>query len=405
MKKTLAACIVLMVLLTSCQDNEPSGNHSNKEYQPIELNPAQTRVAQTNNNFALSMMKASFHSYDNKSNILYSPFSLAASIGMLANGADGSTREEILKVLGHNSVEDINSFYQLMSIRLMEADDRVELALANSLWVNNDISVKESFASNLKSFFDAEIFRTDLSSPVSMDKINQWCAKATKNQIPKFLDNVPGGIFTILNATYFSGKWTTPFPASDTAERTFIFSDGTEGTVPTMKGKIGKTLYFESDCMESIRIPYGNGAFYLEIILPKPGMAMETVVSSLVQHIEIPDYELEEVNATLFIPKFKFDHEQDVASFLQGLGMKAAFDMDSADFSEMVDNKAYINSIMQKSCISVDEEGTVAATVTGSIMTSGLVRQMEFRANRPFIFLIKEKSTSTILFSGIVQRP
>ena len=419
--KKLTILLLSALLLFACSENkkEPeikTEDPINREKGEIEWArridlQAKTRaILEQNNFFALDFFKAVVQKTDEKK-LFLSPYSMSAALGMLYNGAEGKTKTEIAKVLGMSDYtpEEINEYYQELTTALLAVDPNSSLSLANAIWANKGVTLKNSFVDLNKDYYDAEVSTLDFSQPSALKTINDWCNENTKGTIPKILDAIaPSNIAILANAIYFKSFWTKDFDKSKTVSKPFNNIDGTSSTVPMMYLKY-KLLYSQMDVCGMVTLPYANTAFAMNLILPNEGVN----VDALIADFDGASWQAMMANrtsttVTLSMPRFKIENElNNLADILAAMGMPTAFSGD-ADFSAMVDNlQAFVNQVIQKSYISVDEDGTEAAAVTLMTMDTSPgpmpnPPEVTMVFDRPFFFAITEQSTGVILFMGKV---
>ena len=396
--------IIGVLILSSCSNNDELETHIS--HQPINLSEGQTRVAESNNNLAYNLLDEGIKAAKEDENLFQCPLGAAVSLGMLVNGAEGETMTEIMRFLGDVNVEDYNSFYRLMADRLPGMDDRVVFALANSLWIDSRLSVKEQYKNILKDSFDADIYPCSLGTYETMERINGWCSGKTRGLIPRFLQSPVEGTFALFNAVYFNGRWKCPFPKDKTRDCLFSIGRDNNINVPMMHLDRYETSYIEGEGWEALQLPYGNESFRMEIMLPAKDSSVEDVMQILLNSGQWSENEWEEVYATVNLPKFKISQKSELVPLLQGLGLKSVFSGE-ADFKGISGSSFNVDRMVQESFIEVNEEGTVATSVThiDGWAASKMPRPINFFVNRPFIFFIKEKSTGAIIFSGVIRRP
>ena len=418
-KQLLLAGTVLLSLMTACQDDgsdAPSvqGN-TPKEYVPIQLTEAETRMASQNTDFAFRLFKAAdeklTEEQGEEAKVFLSPLSASYALSMVANGADGTTLEELAGALGFSgsSLDEINAYNRKLLTRLVEQDNTTNLATANSLWMFDDFRTLDSYRETLSAEYDAEVRIQDRSG--AKDAINAWCAEKTKGCITDFLKNEPKGETMLLNALYFKGIWAEGcgFNERETKRELFANEDGSSVYVDMMNAT-HTYAFAQNDTYAVVRMPYGNGAFGLHVLLPQEGVTLDGCIASLDGtgwNDMLADMTPEMVE--LKLPKFTVDDcQNDLISTLKAMGIKEAF-LPTADFSKMAGEPLMISDVTQSLYFSLDEEGTEAAAVTGIGMDvaapePGYNEVREFYVNRPFLFLLTEKSTGTVLFMGKVNK-
>jgi len=343
-------------------------------------------------------------------NVFISPLSASLAISSVTNGAAGKTLEDMKATLGFAtySPDQMNGFFKHLVPALKEVDNTVKLSIANAVWIEKTFPVKSPFIQSLQQYYNASVNLLDFSDPKSPSVINQWCADNTNNLIKKVIDRIdPDTRLIYTNALYFKGKWKETFDKKVSWQGSFTNLSGSDGDVTYME-QTNDYGYTETNEVAVAEIPYGNEAYSMIIVLPDTGVSIMEVVSSLTreQWSEwLEDLAPAELN--LRIPRFKveFDSEETMIPVLTRMGMGIAFDPYNADFSNISDIPLFISLLKQNSFIQVDEEGTEAAAVTtiGFNLTSiGPGQTIPFHVDRPFLYFITEKSTGTILFSGLM---
>ena len=410
MKKLMFACAATLSMVAACQNDEGVNNKVPKEYKPIELTEAQTRMASESTDFAFRFFQTASEvlgkEEQNKNKLILSPVSASYALSMAANGAEGATLTELIEVLGFSgfSIDEINAYNQKLVQELVQQDNTTLLSMANSLWLLDDFQVLSTYRNALKKNYDAEVRREERAK--AKDAINAWCADKTNGCIPDFLKDDPEGKALLLNALYFKGLWAEPFDKGLTQNEPFTNEDGTQTEVAMLNRQSGYLLA-QNDLYATVRLPYGNGAFALQVILPQEGVSLAQCIEALngaswkaLQE----SITWKEVDVKL--PKFTIeDYQNSLIRVLMAMGVQEAF-RNSADFSKMANKDLMISSVDQSVYFRLDEEGTEAAAVTGIGMSQALPQNpygvYEFHVDRPFLFLLTEKSTDSVLFMGQV---
>jgi len=361
----------------------------------------QKRVAQ-DNEFALDMLRNTIKEAD-ESNVFISPLSVSIALGMARNGADGSTRTEMETALRMSglSADKINQYYSIMLDSLPTADSKTTLKIANSIWYRNGFQMKRPFLDINASFFKAEIRSLDFSGVGAVDTINNWCALKTNNLINEVINEIPEmAMMYLINAVYFKGQWTYQFEKKRTYQTNFTDELG-HLTEVNMMNRIDTFAYYRDADGEYLDLPYGNGAFSMTVILPSTGKTTGDVLENLsTEHLNTALRNLKKQKVAVSIPRFKAECKYELSAPLKAMGMKKAFE-ETADFSKICDDVLFISSIIHKTYVEVTEEGTEAAAVTVvEFETTSMPDYPIFCANKPFLFLIREKGTGVILFAG-----
>lgn len=408
MNRLILLALAGVIALTSCEKTdrqEPDDNMDNT-YHPIELTKSEMQVADGANAFGLDV----YHSVYKDEQMLFSPLSLSLALSMTALGADGMTASQMCTTLGFDGIDadDIASYYRKMTESLATIDRRTTFDSANSIWSQEGFTVKKDFLKTAQDFFNAEIRTVDFRDQATVGVINGWCSEKTHGMVEKILDRVdPSQVMSLINAIYFKGQWNFKFDEK-TEKSTFHTIDGKKVKVDMMK--VRKELYASFvDDWSSVRLPYGNGAFAMEVILPPSGMAFGDAVKAfdeeLVSKLSVMRDKHE---VTLKMPEFKFEYGfKELKEVLASLGMPLAFSS-MADFSKMAEvpdgNSFFIGTVSQKCAIEVNTKGTEAAAVThvGMFLESAMPPggPVTFTVDRPFIFMIREASTGALLFIG-----
>lgn len=391
--------IVITPFLFAC-DSDTDGEKL-PDAEPINLRLAEK--TETDNAFALDLFRTTYNFADEE-NVFVSPLSVSMALSMILNGARGATLEEMMYALrAHNySPDDINEYNKDLREALINVDKSTSLTIANSIWYRKDVSVKNDFISVNKNNYNAEIRALDFSSSDAVKQINNWCAKQTNNKIPEILNTIPDDALAyLINAVYFKGIWASKFDKNRTTKEDFYTENNISMGKVNMMHQIGSFDCYDDEYGRYLKLPYGNNAFSMIIMLPNDNKTVDDFVSSLDNERwnNAMDY-MSEKKIFLSFPRFKTACEYKMReSILPEMGMITPFSPLSADFSGMFENaNAYISNVIHKTFVEVNEEGTEAAAITveESFATGG----MSYTVNKPFVFAICENSTGVILFIG-----
>jgi serpin B len=366
-----------------------------------------TRIAQ-GNEFAFDLFYKILQTTGEK-NVFISPLSVDFALGMTLNGANSVTEQEMKSVLRHSGLTDtqINEYYQLMLNVLPSIDPTTKLNIANSIWCDESYPFHQAFLDINAKYFDAEIGNLNFSSPAALKIINDWCAKKTNDLIKEPLDEIPGNaVMYLINAIYFKGIWITQFEKKNTKRATFYAENNVQNQVDMMHIPKSSFPYCADANAQYLDMGYGNGAFSMTLILPQNGKTLQNVTDNLSEDYfnDIVKNRLNSTNIEVFLPRFKTEYKTELSDVLIAMGMPSAFDipLGAADFSRMSPAHLWINRVIHSTFVEVNEEGTEAAAVP-------IVEMVEksaggglpvFRADKPFLFVIRENSTGAILFMG-----
>lgn len=405
-----AICVLSLLLLFSCNElNQEENGEGNNPFTPISLNTKQSGYVAAGNDFAGRFIaRIDENSLKKNENAwIVSPLSLQLALGMLLNGAQGETATEICQTLGYGEGEtaEINAWAKLMLEQLPKLDKKTDLALADAIFYNKTMTLKapykDAVGTNYKATFEALDFT---KTKASADIINKWCDKQTKGLIPKVIDEVdPNYLAYLVNALYFKGQWKEKFAKGNSGNETFYQEDGSKDKVRMMKLDGKEFAYGETDIWQAIRLPYGNGNFAMTVVLPKEGHTVRDISSALGKGEKVTMSW--NVEADLWLPRFETKYHIKLNDILIDMGMPRSFDPNTADFGAMSDYPSFVGFVQQDAVIKVDEEGSEAAAVTliGNFASSAHVdppQKVVFHADHPFLYLITESSTGTILFAG-----
>ncbi len=405
MRKSIFVWSVL--LFCACQSEEGGNKFKTQERKDIVLTRGEQDMVEEGNYFAFNLLKV-VEQNETKENYFISPLSASLALSMTTNGAGSSTLSEMKQVLGFDAytVDEMNTFYKKLVNELLKVDNSTELGIANSIWVKEGFPVLSSFKEVNRTMYDAQVEELNFDSPNAVKTINQWCADQTNGRIDKMLDQIPEmARMYLLNALYFKGIWNAKFEKKNTSKSDFTNSDGSKKKVDMMKQEHLFPYITDMD-LQIAEFSYGNEAFSMVVLLPEDNQTPEQVIAGLTveKWTEWMDKLLgRESTLDVRFPKFKMEYSRELNDDLIELGMQKAFDPNKADFSKMSDLRLFISMVKQNSFVEVNEEGTEAAAVTIVEMeyTSAAPPQViPFHMNRPFVYIIKEKSTGAILFIG-----
>ena len=407
----IIAATILMA--SSCEGKESEIDLENlPKPKNIELRSSEIEMVKSDQSFAFNFFANVYaeESEDGDNSFMVSPLSLSMALAMTMNGAEGDTKSVIKESLKQNefSEDDINSYYKKLREALLSTDPSTKLSIANSIWTNKVVAIKNDFISRNREYFNSSVEAVDFGDVKTKDKINNWASVNTNGLIENVIESTNiDDLMYLLNAIYFKGIWISEFSKNKTEKKMFTHEDGSTVNVDMMN-QTSKFKYKNDDLLQIVELPYDNGAFSMMVLLPQEDKKIGDVIDAL----NSSDYwvELESglrVNEVeLSLPKFKTEYSKKLNEVLKKMGMGLAF-TDDADFSGMSDISAKLSFVKQDTYIAVDEVGTEAAAVTtvGVVMTSMPIEPQKviFNANHPFVYLIKENSTGSILFIGTVK--
>jgi serpin B len=423
-KNILITLIVLLVLILGDVSIHLITSAQLEKKDPSKTGSKEKHDYESTNNkeeFAFNIAKVT-NKYQN-SNYLISPYSIEIALNMLGEGANGNTKTEIYNILP--------SQYQNVSLA------KSRISIANALFIKNEYKkyINESYYSNIKNNYNAEIIYDNFSTP---KKINEWVNKKTYEMIPKILDSISKDfVLGMANALAIDVQWRYQFECNNTRNEAFIKSDGTEINVEMMNNEIVKSKdiqYIKNDDLEGILLPYlaydaeGNEVYnddsnHLEFIAIKPNENIFTYMSKFdnekYEKINREFKSGEEVAIDLALPRFAYDFDLDkFMDILKEMGIKEVFNPNGADLTGIMSREnmnkignLYVSEAIHKTHIDLNEKGTKAAAVTyfGISKNSSIVtpdyKVVSIRFDKPFLYMIRDNKTKEILFLGVVDKP
>lgn len=284
-------------------------------------------------------------------------------------------------------------------------DKNTKVRIANYIAINKEFQIQKDFSKSVIDNYQAGIESLDFSSPNSTTRINNWCKEKTDGMIPSIIDQTdPSAISYLMNAIYFNGTWQNKFDTRNTKEENFQGYTRDIQKVEMMH-QVKKFLYAETDGMQAVSLPYGNGSYTMTVLLPKEGKSVADILKALdAQSLGKLANDMDYCMVNLRLPKFASELELPLNSIISELGAPAIFNPSVANFSHFASGNFFVSKMLQKAKIEVSEQGTKAAAVTAAVMLTAMapqeLRQVEFHANHPFVYLIQERQSGAILFMG-----
>lgn len=405
---SISAIFLLFALsLMSCSKNDET---LPTEPVPIDLTQDQVALIESGNAFAFDIFSQVLKSAGENENVMISPLSISYALSMTVNGANGDTRDAMLEALRLKgiSVDAINSSYKNLTKALLSVDKRVLMSIANSVWIENDFTAKKTFTDILTDYYDADAETFDINDASAPDKINTWIEDNTNGLIKKMIEKLNDNtVMLLINAIYFKGKWKSQFDESKTIQMPFYKSAVNQINVPMMKQKTDFSVY-EGNGFILAEFPYGQGNFVMDVILPdEQGGLSNTIASVSDDSFTSWLSQMNERETDVSFPRFKYGFKKTLKEVLTDMGMGIAF-TDGADLSNITDQyDLLINEVTHQTFIETNEEGTeaAAATVVDIGLTSMPPAALVFKMDHPFIYIIRETTTNSIIFMGRVADP
>lgn len=413
----LATTLVLTLASACTYGTAPESNSRGADSLvalPRALSVGEQQAVRSGNQFAFRLLRQV--DQGKTDNVLLSPLSVSYALGLTMNGAAGTTLSEMQQVLGWENTAraDINVAYRDLMRLLPSVDSsNVTVQIANGIWVRSPNQPDAGFIDDARDFFAAPV--QVLATPRLMfDSVNAWGARTTRNMIPRVLTGEPPSDLMMLlaNSVYFAGTWRERFETANTRSRPFQLESGVEASVPMMSrlggfraAAIGGPGGVAAPVIAA-ELPYGNSAYSMLVVMPTAGR-----VGTLVQQFDTAFYgqitrslAAAPTQSALVLPKFTLSRSASLGEPLAALGMGRAFS-NGAEFPRLFPAVATkIGFVQHGVTVSVDEQGTKAAAVTVvGVVPVSLPASYEF--TRPFVFLIRERFSGTVLFAGVVRDP
>ena len=389
-------------MMAGCDDSENNVSPEENERKSVSLTRSEQELVTANNDFAFNLFRVA----DAQNSTILSPISITYALGMLNNGAAGETQAQINKVLGfgETGAEGINAFCKKMLTEAPNLDKSTKVLISNTIYMNKGYELKPLFVSKANDCYHAEPETRNFADGKTLDVINQWASDHTEKMIEKVLDKDsfdPSAISYLLNAIYFKGAWTEKFDKENTRDEAFKMETGEEKQLPIMHQE-QEFYYAEDDDCQVLRLPYGNKAYSMTILLPKEGKTVRDLVKTLNKDTWERYQRIGSAIVDVKLPRFESNTDLTLDEIMATLGMPNAFNPNLAEFPEFCNVPTYIDMMKQVARIKVNEEGTEAAAVTVIFvkLANAAPRRVSFHATRPFLYIISEQSTGAIFFIG-----
>ena len=435
MKKRLLAgmlCVTMILSLASCgattdpqmqsqnlmEEFNPTTIAENQEgkTEPIDIKNGETdttpKVTLNDfegqyplSDFGIRLMQQTMKSAEKDENVLISPLSVLLALYMTANGADGQTKEQMMQVLG----EDLNDYLKVYQESLPQGVN-YKLNIANGIWFKDveSLQVQEDFLRTNYDYFNATLYKAPFND-TTCKEINNWVKENTDGMIDGILDEIdPDAVLYLINALSFDAKWSKPYNEYSVRDNCiFTKENGTEQKTTLMYS--GEHVYLEDENATGFIKYYKENKYAFVAMLPKEGVTvanyMEWLTAEKLQET-LANAKRTSVNAA--IPKFETEYDIFLNDVLIQMGMQDAFSAANVDFTKMAASdrgNIFINRVLHKTFISVDEIGTKAGAVTAVEMTdeSAPMEMYNVYLNRPFVYLLIDCETNQPFFIGTMM--
>ena len=399
---------VVVAAMASCGTTK---NKAEATVQAGDIENNMTSVADVENETAVSnsfwgeLLGEACREMD-KENICLSPLSAQFAMSMVANGAEGKTKKEILDAmkLGDNANEKGRRLLDDIATKTIW-NENGDVRIANSIWIKDGLDVKQDFVDTNKKYFDALVESAPFNQE-TVKRVNDWCNENTNGKIPTILDRLTeNDRMLLINALYLKAAWSKPFQERNTTDKMFTTEKGEEIKVPMMMMRSNEPFYRDDAvAMVSKRLQDG---YTMLFVLPGEGVGCDEAAEYLAKDFETFLKEMTVKDVNLSLPKFTTDFGMSLKPILANLGIKRAFGS-KAQFGGISDEALFISDVVQKTYINVNEKGTEAAAVTIAVAGALSMRPPKTEVitfDRPFIYAIIKDNSNEVLFAGKVGNP
>ena len=400
----LAFCFCMMMSLSGQEEIVVT---QGEKPQPIRLTGQDAAFVAGNNDFALKFFKTVNDEDESGESFIYSPMGITFVLCMVNAAAEGATQQELEQVLGFNGADKqaVNEYCKTLIEKLPQVDKPVQLQIANAVFLNDKYKLKKQYQEDIIQYYNALAESADFTSKKTADRINDWCNDKTEGMIPEIIKSIDSSMVTyLLNAIFFKAEWLYDFDEALTKERDFKTADG-KIKLPMMFQSSNSFKYIHDTIFAAIDLPYENGLWSMTVMLPDEGKTTDDVINYLAENGLDFFRKSRKCEAFLYLPRFETKSStKNLIGTLRKLGLNHIFE-NTAKIPNMCDKNLYVDFMLQKARVEVNEKGTKAAAVTVVGLhetTSARVqpKAVEFRADRPFVYVIREASSGVILFVG-----
>ena len=407
LRRSVAPLIALALLVVACGTGQASSGQTGIDPQLVGAlsDDEAAEAAASVNTFGFGLHR---EVAEDRANTVTSPLSASVLLALVAAGAGGEAADAMTEALHLDGARDTR--FAALLADLGDTED-VTLLIANALWADEGTAFEQDYLDFARDTFGARIEEAALGEQSTADAIDDWVAERTEGRIEEMAEDLglpsEQAVLVLMNAVYFRGEWTEQFDPDDTRDAPFTLADGGNVEVPTMhRSEDGLELETTArDDFRMVRLPYGGtGRFGMEILLPDEDSGLDTLLGDLdhaTWRAAVDDLSPSRVG-TFALPRFEIEWEAELREALDALGMGVALTPD-ADFSPMSATDPSLGTIVQKTFLRVDEQGTEAAAAIGAVMDES--GPGDVRVDRPFAFTISDRETGAILFLGTVHDP
>lgn len=346
--------------------------------------------------YSMSFIRSVVAVEDKDANLAVSPYSAGVALSMLAEGAEGQTRAEFNKALNDC----------LFKSEDLGGNDKITVNSVNSLWIDDDFSVRNRYVNLMQKDFDALVTTLSFGDPATVKAINNWCSEHTNGKITEIIDELSSGdVMVLVNALYFKAPWLNPFDEHMTSSAKFHGSKSVSDV--EMMARKAYMNYAEYNGCQLVELPYEGGRYAMYVLLPPEDMDINELIGYLSQEsYDAAMNSLQSKEVLLKMPKVTVETSLLLNQSLQHMGIRTAF-TGAADFkgiSEM--GPLSLGLVKQKCYVEISEKGTEAAAVTSAQIRMTALRPPQYvrmTVDRPYLFFVTDKQESNILFAGRIM--
>jgi serine protease inhibitor len=350
-----------------------------------------------------------FNRLSKEENAVYSPTPLYIALGLVLNGAEGKTKDELMAALGKYGItqEELNLYYKSLISQLTTNQKDTTLSISNSIWYDNDFNANQAFLETNKTFYDTYAYKLSFKDTSTPEVINSWVKQVTRDRIDKMVEKIdPEVVMMLFSSIYFDATWENQFSKNSTALREFKVKDSAAIKTDFMFKK-DNMKYIDNEIEQAVLLPYNDGRFAFMAILPNEATDIREYIADLNKDSiaqKITSFETNEV--TLYIPKFEVEFGKSIMDELKALGIKEMFDRSKANLRGMgsAGGNLYVSEVAQKTYIRVDEKGTEASSVV-KVEVSAESMGTYIAFDRPFVYTIVDTTTNLPIFIGVMDNP
>lgn len=409
MTKRITTLVLALVLLLSLPGCGVRAQELTADFEPqvMDTTTDLTAGGEAVTDFALSLLR---EERSGSVSVLLSPVSILNALGMVANGASGTTLKQIETATGM-SLHQLNDFLYTYRMSLPADSKTCKAALANSAWLRDTFRVEDAFLRSCVNYYSAEVYRSAFDGGLVTD-LNRWVSKKTDGMISDLLEKEPGAqtMLYLVNAACFDAKWETPYTKENVrTDGIFTAASGKRQTADYLDSH--ETIYLSGNNVSGFLKPYDGGKYAFVALVPDEGVTLADYLRNLTgEHLYqlITDHHYADVQAS--IPKFTARSELELEEPLRAAGISDLFNVSAADLrglgSAPNGNTLYVNSVLHKTYLELDENGTKAAAATSLDVNAGAAPPSEdvktVTLDRPFLYMVVDTHACVPLFMGTV---